>query len=232
MENKVKIIIDNIKNDGFIKFNKQQIQLNVNNKTKIIDYKNIIGIKKYDNRNISILLTNKQIITIKSNDDINNLNDFYKWKSFKDKSIKINSSTFRRIYIYNHPISILLIMSMILTIVYSGLIGVSLADSLEIHPIVAFFSGIIFGVKEYPIDLIQIILYSLMAICIILETLLYFKCEKNVESILNNIYIEKEEQINHIYSDLEKLKELLDKNVLTQEEFDIKKKEILNIKDN
>ena len=36
--NKMKIINDNIKNDGLIKFNKQQIQLNVNNKTKIIDY--------------------------------------------------------------------------------------------------------------------------------------------------------------------------------------------------
>lgn len=232
MEYYVIISIDNAKNNGIILFKDQQITLKVKDKNKDIRFKDMLAMKQFDDNSFSILLSNKKVVMVQSKKDINLSNIFYKWKTHNDSTIKINSSVFRKIYVFAHPITTLLIMLMIFILIYDGLIGVSLSNSLEINPFVAFISGMIFGFAEYPIDLIQIVLFVSLAICIVLELVFQKKWIKEVEDILNVKTLSISEHIsNDDYDDLEKLKSLLDKNIITEEEFQIKKRQILNLDD-
>lgn len=233
MEYDVIILINNNKDNGTLTFNNQQLTLKVKEKCRNIYLKDILSIKQIDYNSFSILLSNKQVIIIQSKKDINLSNILLKWKSHNDSTIKINFSTFKSVYTYSHPLTALLIMLIVFILVYDGLIGVSLSDSLEINPIAAFFSGMVFGFAEYPIDFIQIVLFSSLFICIVLELIFQNKWIKEIEMILNNHQLPKVEYSNNDYSELEKLKELLDKNIITEEDFNVKKRQILNLdKDN
>ena len=234
MKYDVIISIDNNKNNGIIVFDENKFSLKVKDKCKDIEFKDILAFKQVDYNSFSILLSNKKVIIIQSEKDIILSNIFFKWRSNNDSTIKINLSTFRSVYIFGHPITTLLIMSMIFILVYDGLVGVSLSNSLEINPIVAFFSGMVFGFFEYQIDFIQIILIISTIVCIALEIVFQKRWIKEIEDILNNKPlpdISKTEKLNtnDKYEELEKLKELLDKNIITEEEFNIKKKEILKL---
>ena len=229
MEYDVIILINNNKDNGTLTFNNQQITLKVKEKCRNIYLKDILAIKQIDYNSFSILLSNKQVIIIQSKKDINLSNIFLKWKSHNDSTIKINSSIFKSVYTYSHPLTALLVMLIVFILVYDGLIGVSLSNSLEINPIAAFFSGMVFGFAEYPIDFIQIVLFSSLFICIVLEFIFQHKWIKEIEMILNNHQLPKVEHFNNDYSELEKLKELLDKNIITEEDFNVKKRQILNL---
>ena len=186
--------------------------------------------KQFDDNSFSILLSNKKVVMIQSKKDINLSNILHKWKNHSDSTIKINSSVFRKIYVFAHPITTLLIMLMIFILIYDGLIGVSLSNSLETNPFVSFISGMIFSFVEYPIDLIQIMLFISLTICIVLEIVFQKKWIKEVEEFFNIKPLPTTQHVsNDDYSDLEKLKSLLDKNIITEEEFKIKKRQILNI---
>lgn len=230
MEYDVIISIENNKNNGTIILREEEISLKVKDKCKDIKYEYILAIKQLDEKSVSILLVNKKVVTIQSKKDMNISNIIYNWKSHNNSTIKINSSAFRKTYVITHPITTMLLLLIMFILIYDGLIGVSLSNSSEISPIGAFISGMIFGFAEYPIDLIQIVLFISLAICILLEINYQKKWIKEVEGYFNNIEISTTQHIsNEDYSDLEKLKSLLDKNIITEEEFKIKKREILNI---
>lgn len=193
MKYDVEIIIDNIKNNGTLIIDNQQLILEVNNKIKNIHFNKILAIKQISSNCSFFLLSNKQVIIIKSQTNINLSNEYIKWKKGSDYTIKINNKVFKSIYTYSNPFTTLLIMLITFLLIYDGLIGISLSDSLEVNPILAFLYGMVFGFVEYPVDLIHLILFISIFICIVIELIYQRQYVKEVEFILNNCPIDKEE---------------------------------------
>lgn len=193
MKYDVEIIIDNIKNNGTLIIDNQQLILEVNNKIKNIHFNKILAIKQISSNCSFFLLSNKQVIIIKSQTNINLSNEYIKWKKGSDYTIKINNKVFKSIYTYSNPFTTLLITLITFLLIYDGLIGISLSDSLEVNPILAFLHGMVFGFVEYPVDLIHLILFISIFICIVIELIYQRQYVKEVEFILNNYPIDKEE---------------------------------------
>lgn len=109
-----------------------------------------------------------------------------------------------------------LIYTLVFYVIYNGLIGISIADEWGVSPIAAFFGNILGGNDLYPMDLIG----KITIILLIIEIILLIKYSSNKE-------ITKKEKNENSFDNLERLKDLLDKKIITEEEFENKKKEIL-----
>ena len=143
-----------------------------------------------------------------------------------------------------NPLKVCMIYTIIFIIVYDGLVGISVADKMDVGFFAAFMGSVLGGLDDlYPWDFIQKMSMILMFVEIILSAIYSSNLKKKYVNILlanqhssilvnQNNSVSSKDVLGNIdkYDELERLKELLDKNVITQDDFDEKKKEILNDK--
>ena len=228
------LIVDNKKENIILELSNNKLYLYQEENKKEISINDIVAIKKEDTNILDIMFRSFQIITIIINEVdiiINNLNNF---NNYNNTNIMLNNS----IKIYSKKARNYFIITVIFMIVYNGFIGITIADEWHVSAFGAFIGNVLGGGSDiYPKDHIQI----LILILLIIETIFLIKSKTQFTNKyiylldsykINNQPVQiKNKKIvdnnNDYYKELEKLKELLDKNIITQNDYDNKKEEIL-----
>ncbi len=118
-------------------------------------------------------------------------------------------------------IKVSIIYTVCFIIIYDGMVGLTLAEKWDsASPIAAFLGNILGGNDLYPMDIIQKIAFLMLFIEIIL--MVVFKSKNDSQEEIKEANDSTDE-----YKDLEKLKELLDKGIITEADFNKKKEELL-----
>ena len=218
----IELKINDKKSTGTLQLLENEIILEVNELKKVINKKDIFAIKEISDTRISLLTTNKQIIEIncnKSKEIVNNLSNFIPY----DRSTMIN----KKANYINSTLKTFTIITIIFLILYNGFTGITLADKWNVSPFSAFIGNILGDNGDKPMDEIQVFTYIVLFFEVIIIIIQRSKLKNDCLNILKRIEVKKDEPTITKYDELEKLKELLDKKVITQDDFDKKKEEIL-----
>lgn len=235
MKYDVNIIINQLEKQGTIQLNNNSLELLFNDMNKIISFNDILCIEESSLDVLNILLTNKHIITLYGS-NIPIINNFFtKFKTYNESNIKINDKAIKK---QKNAIRVCLIYTIITILIYNGLVGYYLAESMGTSFISSFLGGMLSlgNFSDYPMESLQKVFYVLLVLEIILLTIYQSSFKKSLVNELRQ-YIFDNQNLKQVgttsnlnkYDELEKLKELLDKNIITQEDFDKKKKELLNL---
>ena len=220
---KINVIIENKEYCADVTIEDEVIKILYEDNYLMFNIRDIDALK-IENEEILHLVLNRKIIIFKGSNikQINMLFDDF--KSYNNSNIKINS---KKKLSLKSPIGICMLYTIIYLIIYRALIGLSLYQYWGVSDFSAIIGTILGGAgDDYPTDGLEIFAFILLVIEIIGFIILRNKKIKDnvliLESSFNNT-LEQESEIDK----LSKLKELLDKNVITQEDFDKKKEEIL-----
>ena len=225
MTYEVNIIINDKENKGTLQITETSFILEVDKQYKGINIKDIFAIDEIDDKTMNVITTSKQLITITSNnieDIVINLNSFNNYY----KNIRIN----KKARCINGTLRSLTIFTIGFMILYNGFIGLEHAKKWGVSYISAFIGNILGDNGDEPLDTLQIILYIAIFIEIILIIIkknnLKKECINILEKNRKKVPIKEENDLSK-YDELERLKELLDKGIITEEDFNKKKQEIL-----
>lgn len=225
---KVNIVIDGAEYKANVKVDKKKMLLDYEGKNVSFSLKDVEAIKN-ENNNLMKIVVNKKIITFKGDSVIKINNFFNNFKTYNESNIKVKPVSYESI---KKPRNICILNTILFAFIYRGLKGASLAELWGTSKISAAIGAILGGTEEYyPNDMLETMIFILLACEVIYSLIVIFKNRSQAVSLLQNSNnsTNHEEIVSESYNieTLNKLKELLDDGVITQDDFERKKDEIL-----
>ena len=224
----INVVIDNMKYAGNVTLDGNLLIISYGNKEMNIS-KNSVDAIKIISDNLLEIVVDERIITFDGSNIVNIISFFDKYKIYNNSNIRVNPV---RIISVKTPFGLCIIFTLLYIIIYDGLIGVTLKDVWGTGVVSSFLGSALGGRGEYyPTDKLELMSYSMLLFFFICSGVSISKRKNKAVTLLqtqNNFSNDEFSSVNNSNLDtLGKLKELLDAGVITQEDFDNKKSEIL-----